>query len=128
WFNAWHYVDANLWASLVTYLFEELAKPDPSTVAPGQEERAEREHRNLVRALTTSQLLKTEAEARRDQAKERGDRAEEQLQEIRTRKEQLVRDLDRGRIDLTKAATSPEVVHCAKQAPGEPRKTCGAWE
>jgi hypothetical protein len=24
-FNAWHYVDANLWASLATTLFDELA-------------------------------------------------------------------------------------------------------
>ena len=25
-FNAWHYIDANLWASLVTHIFEELAR------------------------------------------------------------------------------------------------------
>lgn len=28
-FNAWHYADANLWASLVTHIFDELAKPEP---------------------------------------------------------------------------------------------------
>ena len=26
-FNAWHYVDSNLWASLVAHVFDELAKP-----------------------------------------------------------------------------------------------------
>ena len=25
-FNAWHYMDANLWASLVTHIFNELAR------------------------------------------------------------------------------------------------------
>lgn len=29
-FNAWHYADANLWASLVTHVFDELAKPEPA--------------------------------------------------------------------------------------------------
>jgi Tol biopolymer transport system component len=30
-FNAWHYADANLWASLVTHIFDELAKPEPES-------------------------------------------------------------------------------------------------
>ncbi len=29
-FNAWHYADANLWASIVTHIFDELAKPEPA--------------------------------------------------------------------------------------------------
>ncbi len=28
-FNAWHYADANLWASLATHILDELAKPEP---------------------------------------------------------------------------------------------------
>ncbi|HTA96434.1 MAG TPA: P-loop NTPase fold protein [Solirubrobacteraceae bacterium] len=30
-FNAWHYSDANLWASLVTHIFDELGQPEPKT-------------------------------------------------------------------------------------------------
>ena len=29
-FNAWHYADASLWASIVTHIFDELAKPEPA--------------------------------------------------------------------------------------------------
>ena len=30
-FNAWHYADANLWASLVSRVLDELARPEPET-------------------------------------------------------------------------------------------------
>jgi WD40 repeat protein len=40
-FNAWHYADANLWASLVTHIFDELAKPEPAVGVT--DERAARE-------------------------------------------------------------------------------------
>lgn len=32
-FNAWHYIDADLWASLATTIFEQLAAADESTVS-----------------------------------------------------------------------------------------------
>jgi hypothetical protein len=39
-FNAWHYVDSNLWASLVAHVFDELAKPLEATeFDPTAEER-----------------------------------------------------------------------------------------
>ncbi len=33
-FNAWHYVDANLWASLVSHLLEELSRLSPRAATP----------------------------------------------------------------------------------------------
>jgi WD40 repeat protein len=36
-FNAWHYADANLWASLVTHIFDELAKPEPAAGVTDEE-------------------------------------------------------------------------------------------
>jgi WD40 repeat protein len=37
-FNAWHYADANLWAALVTHIFDELGRPEPQgeEVTPAQ--------------------------------------------------------------------------------------------
>lgn len=32
-FNAWHYADSNLWASLVTHIFDQLARPGPDAPA-----------------------------------------------------------------------------------------------
>jgi WD domain, G-beta repeat/KAP family P-loop domain len=36
-FNAWNYADANLWASLVTHIFDELAKPEPEAGFAGSQ-------------------------------------------------------------------------------------------
>ncbi len=55
-FNAWHYSDANLWASFVTHMFDELAKiinPGPTL----QETRGK-----LLQHLETSKALREEAE------------------------------------------------------------------
>ena len=36
-FNAWQYAEGNLWASLVTHLFDELAKPEPAAGVTSRE-------------------------------------------------------------------------------------------
>ena len=37
WFNAWHYADGNLWASIGTHIFEELAgRPAPGATETGR--------------------------------------------------------------------------------------------
>ena len=55
-FNAWHYSDANLWASFVTHIFDELAK----IIQPG--ESIEETRSGLLQNLETSQALRKEAE------------------------------------------------------------------
>lgn len=77
-FNAWHYADANLWASLVTHIFDELAKPDRAAGVTDEEtaraqlarleeqlaassalrERAERAHRQVASVAARRRLLR----------------------------------------------------------------------
>ncbi len=54
-FNAWHYADANLWASLVTRLFDELAKPEPQSGL--SEETARAQAARLNEQLAASSAL-----------------------------------------------------------------------
>jgi cell division protein FtsB len=58
-FNAWHYIDANLWASLVTHILNELARPEDATNVT---EQAEQESLALLGELATSRELQKEAE------------------------------------------------------------------
>lgn len=87
-FNAWHFADANLWASLATHILDELAKPEPGEsdeTAAAQlarlEERLaaesatgrrlERAHRKAVQAQTLRRLAVLAVG--RDNAKTLGD-------------------------------------------------------
>jgi len=58
-FNAWHYIDANLWASLVTHILNELARPEDATNVT---ELAKQESLALLGELATSRELQKEAE------------------------------------------------------------------
>jgi hypothetical protein len=71
-FNAWHYVEANLWASLVTRVFEGL---DEQLVS--DRGRPSEEYQNLLRRLETSRTLLQEAEQARDAAEAALAQAEE---------------------------------------------------
>ncbi len=72
-FNAWHYVDANLWASLVSHILEKLVE----VIAP---ERGDTEVRkNLVKELQTAKELKAEAEQEKLRAAEDRKAVEERL-------------------------------------------------
>ncbi len=64
-FNAWHYQDTNLWASIALRIFEGIAAKlgGGSEVSQPQEQR-----RALHRKLNSSKQLRLEAETRRDQA------------------------------------------------------------
>ena len=73
-FNSWHYSDANLWASLVTHIFDSLAvdeEAEESGRRISEEKRAElEEQRNdLLKELHSAKVLKRElktAEARNE--------------------------------------------------------------
>jgi len=56
-FNAWHYIETNLWASLVEYIFSELDRSLRRNRTPEEEQEVER----LFEQLSTSRLLKLEA-------------------------------------------------------------------
>jgi hypothetical protein len=61
-FNAWHYIDANLWASLVSHILEELV----TTIAP-QPDAAET-RKQLIGQLETAKQLKDDAKKEQDRA------------------------------------------------------------
>lgn len=71
-FNAWHYADANLWASLVTHIFNELAKPEP---AAGVDD--EQQAREQVARLEERLAAESELHVRLDRARVRSKQAED---------------------------------------------------
>ena len=81
-FNAWHYVDTNLWASLVSTILERLA----AHVSP--EETPERKEAALIKELGTAQAIKEEAEAEKKGAQEQVTKKQNDLQELQRKREQ----------------------------------------
>jgi KAP family P-loop domain/Phosphoesterase family len=76
WFNAWHYIDANLWASLVSHIFDELAKYI-SQEAGDPESRA-----CLLRELDTAKELMAEARAEKERAQKQKQQTEDELKRL----------------------------------------------
>jgi hypothetical protein len=96
-FNAWHYVDTNLWASLVSYILERLA--DHVSPAPTAEEK----RASFLSELGSAQTMVKEAETEKERAqKQIGERQDElqRLQKERQQKEVTLLDLRAS--DLTK--------------------------
>ncbi|HYR07474.1 MAG TPA: P-loop NTPase fold protein [Longimicrobium sp.] len=94
WFNAWHYMDANLWASLVTRIFERLAEH----LSGNAGERAlEEMRRNLYSRLDASKALLREAEGRKALAEAEAAAAQERLDAARTQQAGLTRRIARAR-------------------------------
>ena len=67
-FNAWHYADANLWASLVTHIFGELTKPEPAA-AVTDEKIARAQFARLEEELAARSALAERLERARDHAR-----------------------------------------------------------
>lgn len=82
-FNAWNYSDANLWASLVTRIFEGLSKSDPEIKDDAELRAGERAA--MVSALTTAKATIAEKEAERDEAEKRHAELESRLSDIEAR-------------------------------------------
>jgi hypothetical protein len=67
-FNAWHYADANLWASLVAHIFDELAKPEPEGAGIHNKETAEKQVAELLKELAEKSLLQGQLTQAREAA------------------------------------------------------------
>ncbi|HWT00288.1 MAG TPA: P-loop NTPase fold protein [Pyrinomonadaceae bacterium] len=94
-FNAWHYVEANLWASLVSHVFENLSFSEEE-----DREKAEERKQLLLAQLDTTLKAQTEAKtavAEKNQALEAKERAltdartelERKKSELKTEKNEL---------------------------------------
>jgi predicted nucleic acid-binding Zn-ribbon protein len=77
-FNAWHYMEADIWASLADHMFRELQ----IYLVDKQDEAKEFEA--LIKALDSWGALETDAEERAAQARQRVDEIEEELKPLRT--------------------------------------------
>ena len=89
-FNAWHYVDANLWASLVSYIFEQLVAEIEPKEEPGKVRRA------LLGQLEVARELKAEAEREKQLAEKTRTDAQKTLEDLaeqRTHKQLRLADL-----------------------------------
>ncbi|MAS42993.1 MAG: hypothetical protein CML43_07560 [Rhodobacteraceae bacterium] len=97
WFNAWHYLDANLWASLVSHIFRELDRQ--SREAP-RDFLEEAQLGALVRKLATAE--KMEAEATETAAARRKDveTARRKLQALEARRAEQFLRLARAAPDM----------------------------
>jgi WD40 repeat protein len=85
-FNAWHYTDANLWASLAAEIFFRLASPDHDPMA---EERAyvEHERKAILKRLESYQPLFAELKEARELAAARCEQAREQLSKVESKRQ-----------------------------------------
>jgi phospholipase C len=101
WFNAWHYIDANLWASLVSHIFEELA----SYLSPNKDDPQSRGM--LLRQLNTAQELLAEAKREKEQAEKQRTVAEAELKTLAESRAQTEVELANLRLpDLKKLLES----------------------
>jgi len=83
-FNAWHFVDANLWASLVTHLFAELHKDLFGRKPTPDEEKAEKLYRELETTQKRIEVLERDKRAADElvgQATEKKTQAENDLRD-----------------------------------------------
>ena len=89
-FNAWHYADTNLYASLVSYILEKLA----AHVTP--QRRPEEQQAALLKELGSTKTVVAEAEAEKKRAQELIAVRQDELQKLqleRQQKEVKLRDL-----------------------------------
>lgn len=81
-FNAWHYADTNLWASLVSTILEDLASHVAPEASPEQQATA------VLAELETAKAMKKEAEAARNAAEDQLTKRQEDLQKLQLLREQ----------------------------------------
>jgi KAP-like P-loop domain-containing protein/caspase domain-containing protein/WD40 domain-containing protein len=115
-FNAWHYVDANLWASLITRIFDGLLGGTDDQLEPLTAEQA-RQHQQQVRQmlarLESSELFSADARRQRDLA-------ERQLQE-KLHQQQA----SSGRLNRLTDLAGKDIRQVAQRNPAEVKQALG---
>lgn len=92
-FNAWHYIDTNLWASLVTHIFEELSRQ----LSERDKEELKETKKRLFRNLESARESLQKAEGNKTQAEQDFDTAKiayEKLQKDEKTAAEALQDLD----------------------------------
>lgn len=106
WFNAWHYVDQNLWATLVTEIFDKLF----AYIRKDGQEDAETRLKTIVAELSKEQGLHREAKAELDKAVADRETAEGELKNLRQERTKKENELSVQLNDVADLALgSPDV-------------------
>jgi KAP family P-loop domain/Caspase domain len=84
-FNAWHYVDANLWASLVAAIFQQLAAPQRNESEEEARKRWSEQRERLMKELESAKEQLDEARERHSAALTEYTRIQEELDRLRVR-------------------------------------------
>jgi hypothetical protein len=83
-FNAWHYMDTNLWASLVTHIFEELF----SLITGADKNEDSKDKIELMNELSTTKEMKAETQKSLEILNTQKDHIEERITKLQEEKEQ----------------------------------------
>ena len=94
-FNAWNYSDANLWASLVTKIFDGLAAPDPEVKGDPALNKSERAA--IANVLETAKATIAEKEVERGEAVQREKELSRRLETIRRAEQDAGQELNKIR-------------------------------
>jgi hypothetical protein len=87
-FNAWHYTDANLWASLVSAIFAGLAEPRAGESASQAQRRWEAERERLATVLESSKVQLADAQSLSAAADADVERLRDELEGLEEKKAQ----------------------------------------
>lgn len=82
-FNAWHYIDTNLWASLVTHIYEELSRQ----LSDRDQEKPEETKKRLFRNIETVRELLREVESKKKEAEQARKDAQKERDALAAEKE-----------------------------------------
>lgn len=109
-FNAWHYMDANLWASLAAEIFFRLAAPDTDAVTE-EKTQVERQRQAILQRLDTCQQLAAELTETRQHAETQRRQIEEQLDQAQRERQDKLGELAAAvAMDVAKQlATDPDL-------------------
>jgi hypothetical protein len=87
-FNAWHYVESNLWASLVSHIFENLKSPgEPDAKKQQNEQEA------LLEKLGSAQKQKEEAQKKLEEARKVEELAQKEVVQKEAARQEKLRTL-----------------------------------
>lgn len=108
WFNAWHYIDANLWASLTAEIFEGLGEAlrVDSRLTDGVDD-PEQARARLLTAASSARDVLAEAERRKSDAEADGRAIQQSLESLRLSEVAIARSLVSAAVDV--AREQPEV-------------------
>ena len=115
WFNAWHYIDANLWASLTAEIFDGLGRAlrEEAALTQGVDDPARARDR-LMTAVASARDVLAEAERRKAAAEADRRAMQERLASLEASESRVAASLVSAAVDVARA--QPEVKKKLEQA------------